>query len=76
MRRRGVALDRRTQLLYDDRHFYINGAASTPPGAMRSELAELADRRALTAAQCHRLAASTIAQLHEWYKDGYLDIES
>jgi 50S ribosomal protein L16 3-hydroxylase len=76
VRRRGVALDRRTQLLYDDRHFYINGAASTPPGAMRSELAELADRRALTAAQCHRLAASTIAQLHEWYKDGYLDIES
>ena len=71
----GVLLDRRTQLLYDDRNFYINGVASAPPPGARTALATLADRRALPAAQCSGLAAAAIAQLHDWYCDGYLDIE-
>ena len=48
-RTRGVRLDARTQLLYDDTHVYINGAASRWPQADRDALAALANRRSLTA---------------------------
>jgi 50S ribosomal protein L16 3-hydroxylase len=76
LRARGCALDRRTQLLYDDRRFYINGVSRVPPRDARANLAALADARALTAAQCAALSAATIDLLHEWHDDGYLELES
>ncbi len=75
VRAQGVALDRRTQLLYDDRRFYINGAALAPPRDARADLALLADHRALTSARCATLAAATTDLLHQWHHDGYLDPE-
>jgi len=72
-RARGAALDRRTQLLYDDHLFYLNGAAFPAAGNARRDLARLADRRALSGAQCAALDAATFARLHQWYCDGYLD---
>jgi len=72
-RARGVELDRRTQLLYDAHLFYLNGTAFAAARNGRRDLARLADRRALTGAQCAALDAATLARLHQWYCDGYLD---
>jgi 50S ribosomal protein L16 3-hydroxylase len=72
---RGIALDRRTQLLYDARCFYINGMAVTPPRGARRTLARFADRRALSASQCARLTAAEVALLHDWYRDGFVELD-
>ena len=75
IRAHGVRLDRRTQLLYDERHFYVNGLALVLPRGARRDVAALADERALPAARCARMAPLATAQLHDWYCDGYLDID-
>ncbi len=73
-RKHGIALDPRTQLLYDDRRFYVNGMTLDARAGMRRALATLADRRALSGAQAAALDAATLAQLHAWHCDGYLEI--
>ncbi|MEO6929244.1 MAG: winged helix domain-containing protein, partial [Casimicrobiaceae bacterium] len=73
IRARGVALDRRAQLLYDTRSFYINGQQLRAPREARRGLAALADSRALTAPQCAALNAAAVAQFYLWYRDGYID---
>lgn len=72
---RGVALDRRTQLLYDARRFYLNGMAVRPPRGARRTLARLADRRALAASQCARAGAGEVALLYDWYRDGFVELD-
>ncbi len=74
--RRGVALDIRTQLLYDAGRFYINGAQCAAPRGGAVALRKLADRRALDAKACAALAPATLDLLHGWYRDGFLDTES
>jgi 50S ribosomal protein L16 3-hydroxylase len=76
LRARGVALDRRTQLLYDARRFYLNGIAIAPPRGARRMLARLADRRALAASQCARMTAAETALLHDWYRDGFVELDA
>jgi 50S ribosomal protein L16 3-hydroxylase len=71
-RDRGVRLDARTQLLYDDAHVYINGSATRWPDRDRGALAALANRRALAPADIAPLARSTLALLHDWYRHGFL----
>ena len=68
----GIALDRRTQLLYDERRVYVNGAACTLAGVDRTAIASLANARALDGAGVASLDARTLALLHDWYRDGYL----
>ncbi len=70
--RRGVRLDRRTQLLYDDTRLYLNGSALPPPDADRAALMRLADARALPAREAAALAPATLTLLHQWYRDGFL----
>ena len=71
----GVVLDVRTQLLYDDAAFYINGVALAPLRTARAALVMLANQRALAAARCASLPASTISLFHDWYRDGFLDVD-
>jgi 50S ribosomal protein L16 3-hydroxylase len=74
--RTGVALDRRTQLLYDDRSLYVNGdAVAWPDGGCR-ELAALADRRRLDGRACRDLADAALALILEWYRHGYLGFDA
>lgn len=70
--RRGVSLDCRTQLLYEERNVFINGEALAWPVQGRAALKRLADLR--------RLAAGDIEQgashwLYRWYRDGYLHVD-
>lgn len=69
--KRGVALDARAQLLYDDERLYINGL-DTPYPSDAAGLRKLANERALPAAACADLPPDTLDLLHEWYRDGFL----
>lgn len=69
--RHGVALDLRTQLLYDSRALYVNGTEVVPPLHARATLQALADDRALDARACRTAPAAALALLHDWYRHGY-----
>jgi len=72
LRKRGVALDRRTQWLFDDDALYVNGEAHAWPAAGRATLVALGNARVLPPAQCASLAPAVSAFLHQAYLDGYL----
>jgi 50S ribosomal protein L16 3-hydroxylase len=74
--RNGVALDRRTQMLYDRTTLYVNGEAMALPRTDAASLVRLADRRRLPAGACGRLAPTTLALLHGWHHHGYLELTS
>jgi 50S ribosomal protein L16 3-hydroxylase len=70
--RHGLRLDRRSQLLYDETHLFINGAALPWPATGAPALKRLADRRTLPAQDAAALTAPVVALLHHWYRDGFL----
>jgi 50S ribosomal protein L16 3-hydroxylase len=68
----GVRLDRRTQLLYDERRLYVNGeeVASSPADA--AALRSLANHRRLSARACAAASSATLQILYGWYRDGFV----
>ena len=72
IRAHGIGLDRRTQWLYDDAAYYVNGEARAWPRGAREALARLADERRLAAADAKRLGNGIIALLYADYRNGYL----
>ena len=68
--RRGLRLDSRTQLLYDERHMFMNGEALAWPARGARALKRLANRRELGPAELRSTAAFPV--LHRWYCDGFL----
>lgn len=71
--RAGIRLDRRSQLLYDDHHLYINGSAVPWPADGQAVMARLADRRALAAQDLESAPGPVVALLHQWHRDGFLE---
>jgi 50S ribosomal protein L16 3-hydroxylase len=69
---RGIVLDRRTQLLYDDDALYVNGEAVAWPAEGRDALVRLANDRALPGSACAALPKQTLLLVHEWYRHGFL----
>jgi 50S ribosomal protein L16 3-hydroxylase len=72
-RRRGVRLDPRTLILYDERHVYVNGAALDWPATRVEALKRLANSRRLVGADVS--GVSWVRLLYRWYCDGYLDFD-
>ena len=68
-----AVLDRKTQLLYLGRRFYLNGAALAPRPAQRAPLAAFADARRIAGRALLRGGLLELA--HEWYQDGVLHLE-
>ncbi len=69
--RNGVRLDGRTQLLYDERHFFINGEALAWPARGRGALKRLADLRRLAGGA---IDADAWPWFYRWYRDGFLHV--
>jgi 50S ribosomal protein L16 3-hydroxylase len=67
-----VALDRRTRMLYDARHIFINGEAVSGHGRDGALLRRLANERALDARAVHGARAGARALLAEWHAAGWL----
>ncbi|MET3917226.1 50S ribosomal protein L16 3-hydroxylase [Variovorax sp. OAS795] len=70
-----VALDRRTRMLYDARHLYINGESFRAGGADATLMRRLADRRALGPRELSRASEGARALLAEWCEAGWLHAE-
>ena len=69
----GVRLDRRTTMLYDDAHVFINGESFLASGRDASLMRLLADERSLTAAQFARLSAPARELVTGWVQAGWLN---
>ena len=75
--RRGVSLDRRTQLLYDGRNVFLNGSTLDSAGCDSAVIKRLANARHLSGIQLagsNSTRAATVALLHRWYRDGLLHL--
>ena len=68
----GVRLDRRTQMLYDEAHIFINGESFLARGKDAQLMRLLADQQCMSAAQVHKLSAGAQALLVQWLEDGWL----
>ncbi len=68
----GVVLDRRTRMLYDTRHVFINGESFRAGGRDAQLMHRLADVRSLSAAEQALLSAEARALLDDWADDGWL----
>jgi 50S ribosomal protein L16 3-hydroxylase len=70
-----VMLDRRTRMLYDARHLYINGESFRAGGADATLMRRLADRRALGPRELSRASEGALALLAEWCEAGWVHAE-
>jgi 50S ribosomal protein L16 3-hydroxylase len=73
--RGGLALDRRTRMLYDDRFVFINGEAHRAAGRDRTLLRALADARRLDAESVAEASAVVHGLLAEWLRAGWCSPE-
>jgi len=67
----GLRLDRRTRMMYDDRHVFINGESFDAAGRDATLMRELADARRLGARKCGRLSAGAQAVVADWVAQGW-----
>lgn len=68
----GVQLDRRTKMMYDERHVFINGESFRVGGKDARFLRQLADKRILLAASCANLSESAQEALLDWMSADWL----
>jgi 50S ribosomal protein L16 3-hydroxylase len=63
---KGVLLDRRTKMMYDDRHVFINGESFKVGGVDARLLRQLADKRRLPPSSCVKLSGAAQEALLDW----------
>ena len=66
-----VVLDRRTRMLYDARHVFINGESCRASGRDAALMRALADRRSLGAGELARASEAARALLQSWCEAGW-----
>lgn len=67
-----LVLDRRTRMLYDEHHVFINGEAFVARGRDARWMRQLADARTLPAAAWRQLSEGARELLAGWAEDGWL----
>ncbi|MFL6693333.1 MAG: winged helix domain-containing protein, partial [Ramlibacter sp.] len=70
-RRQGLALDRRTRMLYDARHVFVNGESWRAGGADARLMRRLADERRLSATELARASQEARDLLASWCEAGW-----
>ena len=69
---RGIVLDRRTRMMYDDRHVFVNGESYRASGRDATLMRSLADRRVLHASGVGSLSTEAHELLSQWAAAGWL----
>jgi 50S ribosomal protein L16 3-hydroxylase len=69
---RTLALDRRTRMLYDAHHIYINGEAFVAAGRDAQCLRRLADARQLAPDDLRRLSRAARGIVQQWQSSGWV----
>jgi 50S ribosomal protein L16 3-hydroxylase len=67
-----VVLDRRTRMLYDTRHVFINGESFRAAGRDATLMRQLADARSLGSRELARASHDAIALLEDWCEAGWV----
>lgn len=67
-----VRLDRRTKMMFDENHIFINGEGFRASGRDATLMRRLADERALSRQDLARTSAGARALLQGWYEAGWL----
>jgi 50S ribosomal protein L16 3-hydroxylase len=67
-----VVLDRRTRMMYDRSHVFINGESYRASGPDAALMRALADGRRLQATQVARASVAVRALLSAWQEAGWL----
>ncbi|MBI5275727.1 MAG: cupin domain-containing protein [Burkholderiales bacterium] len=67
-----VVLDRRTRMMHDARHVFVNGESWRAAGADARLMRRLADRRALTAQDLAGASEGALELLRSWCEAGWL----
>jgi len=70
-----VALDRRTRMLYDERHLYINGESFRASGRDATLMRRLADQRTLGPRDLAGASDDALSLLSDWCEAGWLHAE-
>lgn len=70
-RGQGVRLDRRTRMLYDDHHVFINGESFRAAGRDARAMRQLADERRLDASAIAKLSDDARELLSQWVLAGW-----
>ncbi|GAB4216788.1 MAG: cupin domain-containing protein [Rhodoferax sp.] len=73
---RGLRLDRRSKMMWDEQHIYINGESFKASGRDARVLRALADARSLSAHEGRGLSSGARALLLDWVDAGWLHLES
>jgi 50S ribosomal protein L16 3-hydroxylase len=68
----GAVLDRRSRMLYDDAHVFLNGESFRASGRDAGLMRRFADRRALSAVEVARLSDGARELLDQWTEDGWV----
>jgi 50S ribosomal protein L16 3-hydroxylase len=70
--RAGVVLDRRTRMMYDAHHIFINGEGYRASGRDATLMRRLADQRRLEAHDLARVSAAALDLLQSWGEAGWV----
>jgi 50S ribosomal protein L16 3-hydroxylase len=65
-------LDRRTRMMYDDKHIFVNGESFQASGPDGRIMRRLADQRCLGADTVNNLSPQAASLLREWLEAGWL----
>ena len=68
---KGLALDRRTRMMYDGKHVFINGDSYRASGRDATLMRALADRRSLGAQEVAKASAGAKSLLLSWCEAGW-----
>ncbi|MES2933314.1 MAG: cupin domain-containing protein [Pseudomonadota bacterium] len=71
----GVALSRKSRMLYQGSHVFINGESFSIGRADKATLVTLANARRLDGAAVALASADVTDALYTWYQDGWLNLE-
>lgn len=71
----GVGLDRKTRMVYDSEHIFINGESFLAAGRDAELMQQLANARELSASDVKRLSRPAHALLMDWCEAGWLYVK-
>jgi 50S ribosomal protein L16 3-hydroxylase len=69
---KSVCLDRRSKMMYDDHHIFLNGESWRAAGKDAALMRKLADERALSQVDVDKASPEALSLLMEWCDDGWL----
>ena len=70
----GLVLDRRSRMMFDAKHIFINGEGFLATGRDATLMRQLANERTLSAAEVKRLGVKARELVLDWYNAGWLHV--